>query len=340
MESTATDSGKVILVGPPLTTAQFEDYLSTSAWDCTRFDTPRGVLRQIRGDSTIDLVILIPDDVIDPYINLCRDIKFDRRTAFICVIFVMPAEYAEGYLDVYQAGVNECIRLPASREEILLRLLNALRAKRATDSLEDATAVITSLAAAIEGRDAYTHGHVERVAVYSVEIGKRMGVVAAELDTLKFGAIVHDLGKIAIPDSILNKPGKLDDLEMELIKRHPVIGYDILRPSRTFHEVLPIVRWHHERPNGTGYPDRLEGDDLPLHPRIVAVADVFDALATARPYRPALPPSKCEEILVQSGEKGELDARLVEVLLDTVRLSADIMADSPAAPLIGAPGLA
>ncbi|HEX2973920.1 MAG TPA: HD domain-containing phosphohydrolase, partial [Tepidisphaeraceae bacterium] len=126
--------------------------------------------------------------------------------------------------------------------------------------------------------------------------------------------VVHDIGKVGIPDHILNKPGKLTDEEFAIMQRHPAIGYDILKPMRTFHAVLPIVRWHHEKPNGKGYPDGLKGDELPLLARITAVADCFDALSTDRPYRPALPLAKCRAILQESGEKGDLDMELVRVL--------------------------
>lgn len=250
------------------------------------------------------------------------------------MIFMLPPEHAESRAEVYEARADDCIQLPASPKEILLRLSNTLRIKRATDSLEDSTAVITSLAAAIEGRDAYTHGHVERVSMYSVEIGKRVGVDADGLATLKIGGIVHDIGKVSVPDAILNKPGKLSEVEMELVKRHPVIGYHILQPLRTFRDALPIVRWHHERPNGKGYPDRLEGDQLPLPPRIVAVADCFDAISTARSYRPALSPSKCREILSTAAENEDLDPSLVAVLLDILGKSEPTLVGTPAGPTV------
>jgi len=132
---------------------------------------------------------------------------------------------------------------------------------------------------------------------------------------LKTGGVVHDIGKVMVPDQILNKPGKLSDEEMKIMQRHPVIGYEILQPLRSFREVLPIVRWHHERPNGTGYPDGLKGDDLPLLPRIAAVADVFDALSTDRPYRAAFSMEKCTAMLKEEARRENLDPALVEVML-------------------------
>lgn len=314
----APTSRCILLVGPAEAAPRLETILSSDSWQCMCSETPSGVLRRLRFEQGIDLVVLTPDGSFDSYTELCREIKFDARTAFVSVIFVLPSENAQRRAEVYGAGADDCIQLPASPEEMLLRLSNALRAKRATDSLEDSTAVITSLAAAIEGRDAYTHGHVERVSMYSVEIGKHIGVDNVGLAALKIGGIVHDIGKVSVPDSILNKPGKLSEVEMELVKRHPIIGYHILQPLRAFRDALSIVRWHHERPNGKGYPDGLEGDRLPLLPRIVAVADCLDALSTPRPYRPAVSPSECGEILSAAADKEDLDPSLLAALFDVL----------------------
>lgn len=311
-----TTSGRVLLVGSEVAASELEAVLRPDSWECTRARTPAGVLRRVRDPSATDLVVLTPDESLHSHTELCRDIKFDVRTALHSVVFMLPPEHADGRGEVYEAGADDCILLPASPREILLRFSNILRVKRATDMLEDSTAVITSLANAIEGRDAYTHGHVERVSMYAVEIGRRVNVDAGDLGALKIGGIVHDIGKVAVPDALLNKPGRLDEVDMELMKRHPVIGYDILRPLRAFRDVSPIVRWHHERPNGKGYPDGLAGKQLPLLPRIVSVADVFDALSTPRPYRPAFPPAKCREILSTAAEDEDLDSSLVAVLFD------------------------
>jgi putative two-component system response regulator len=289
-------SGRILLVGAGSGALTLESLLRDQSWEHVRIETPSGVLRQVRRDSGTDLVVLTSEESLRPYYELCREIKFDARTALVSVIFVLSPEQAENRTDVFEAGADDCIQLPASLREILLRLSNALRIKGMTDLLEDSTAVVTSLAAAIEGRDAYTHGHVERVSTYSVKIGGAVGVNANELDALRIGGIVHDIGKVAVPDQILNKPGKLDALEMELVKRHAMVGYDVLQPLRTFRDALPIVRWHHERPNGKGYPDGLAGEELPLLPR------------------PAMSPSKCREILSKAADDGDLDNALVAAL--------------------------
>lgn len=306
--------GRILLVGAAEALAPLAATIGSQTWSYTTVCSPREALRCVREDPSIDLLVLVPSDELSPHTELCRAVKFDSRSAFVSVIVLLPKHHADRSTDVFEAGADDCIPASASQRELLLRMLKAIRFKQATDSLEDSAAVITALANAVEGKDHYTCGHVERVGMYAVRIGREAGVDADGLTALKMGGVVHDIGKIGIPDQVLNKPGKLTDEEMAIMKRHPVIGYDILKPLRTFHDVLPIIRWHHEKPNGGGYPDGLAGDDVPLLPRITAVADVFDALATDRPYRKGFPIAKCREILLDMGAKGDLDTDLVNML--------------------------
>ncbi len=308
-------SGLMVVVGEGPDAERIAAIAERQQWPCA-LHSPRSVLRSLRTDPTIDLVILVPNGSIELTAELCRSIKFDQRSRFTWVVFFLPAAHTDGGEAAMEAGADECIRNVASDRELVLRLLKARQMKHATDSMEDAEAVITSLANAVEGKDHYTCGHIERVGASSSAIGLRMGLSEAEVMALRQGGIVHDIGKIGIPDQVLNKPGKLTDDEMYIIRRHPLIGYDILKPLRTFHMVLPIVRWHHERPNGKGYPDGIGGADLPLLPRIAAVADVLDALITDRPYRKAFSLEKCREIMTESGRTGDLDPELVQLLFE------------------------
>jgi putative two-component system response regulator len=329
MHSIETVAAKVLLAGPATTMTRASAILRNQSWQAAEVQTPNEALRYIRNDPAVDLVLVTPGEDLDPWLELCRNIKFDRRTSFVSVICLALPEHSEKVAEILQAGADDCVRSIASDSEISLRLLRAVRMKRATDTLEDAEAVIKALAGAVEGKDEYTCGHVERVSLYSVEIGKRAGVDAEGLAALQTGGVVHDIGKIGIPDHILNKPGKLTDEEMLIMQRHPLIGYGILEPLRTFRTVLPIVRWHHEKLNGSGYPDGLKGDEVPLLPRITAVADCFDALSTERPYRGALSMAECKGILEADGEKGNLDARLVKILFEI--LDARMIVATPAA---------
>ena len=317
--------GRVLIVGSEPALAEISGVVNDLPWTCILSHSVREALRLLREDAAVDMVVLVPGDAVDPYLELCRTIKFDKRTGFMSVIAILRPQYAHRGESAFDAGADDLACTSAPRRETVQRLLRALRVKRATDQLEDSAAVLTALANAIEGKDHCTCGHVERVGAYCVGIGRRLGVCDDELAALKTGGVVHDIGKIGIPDQILNKPGKLTDEEYAVIKRHPVIGYDILKSLRTFRLVLPIVRWHHERPNGTGYPDGLAGADLPLLPRITSVADVFDAISTDRPYRKALPLDQCRSILMGDAEKGWLDMDIVKVFCEILNAGGQNM---------------
>lgn len=317
MDLPVTFTGHLLLVSHDAPPDAVMNVITEQMWRYLIVNDPERAFYAVRTESPIDVVVLCPrGDDLEAHLLLCREIKLEPSTSFVSVVFVGESDNEIDRTRAFEAGADGFIRLPASDEELLARLRNAIRAKHATDSLEDANIVVTSLANAVEGRDKYTCGHIERVAMYAVEIGKRFGLSMEELSTLRIGAMVHDIGKVSVPDQILNKPGRLDDEEMRIIQRHPLVGYDILQPMRTFRAALPIVRWHHERPNGTGYPDGLAGDDLPIQPRIVAVADCFDAISTDRPYRTAMPMTKCKDLLRELADKDELDARVVTILLD------------------------
>jgi len=149
--------------------------------------------------------------------------------------------------------------------------------------------IIDSLVASLDARDEYTKGHSERVRLYSTEIARELGFGKNELSRLQLSAILHDIGKIGVPDSVLNKPGNLLPEEYEIIKRHPVIGYEILKYVEDFEDVREGVKYHHERFDGSGYPEGLKGNEIPTFARIIAVADTFDAMTSNRTYRKALP---------------------------------------------------
>lgn len=310
-------AGRVVVVGEGRDAIRIREIVESQQWPC-ECQSARDALRTIRTDPSVDLVVLVPGASMEVVTELCRSIKFDQRSRFTWVVLYLPPEHSARAELAMEAGADDCLRSIASDREIVLRLVKARHMKQATDCLENAETVIISLAGAVEGKDHYTCGHIERVGAYSVAIGRRLGLGEADVLALRKGGIVHDIGKIGIPDQVLNKPGKLTDEEMAIIRRHPLIGYDILKPLRTFNVVLPIVRWHHEKPNGKGYPDGIGGDDLPLLPRIAAVADVFDALITDRPYRKGFPLDKCRQIMTENGQNGDLDSGLVSLLFEIV----------------------
>jgi len=172
-------------------------------------------------------------------------------------------------------------------------------------------ATVRALSNAVEARDAYTGKHAERVAAYGIEISQAIGLQFAGGEALEFGFLLHDIGKVAIPDAILYKPDKLTDEERALMAQHPIIGSEIVRGIDFLGDAAKVVRSHHERWDGDGYPDGLAGEEIPLAARVFAVADVLDAMTTERPYRPASTLAVAREIIVQ-GAGSQFDPIVVE----------------------------
>ena len=213
-----------------------------------------------------------------------------------------------------EAGADDFLTKPVERVELVARVRSALKLKAVYDSLESAEQVIFALAIAVEAKDAYTEAHTERVAFAARALGARLNLPEPELEALYRGGIIHDIGKIGVPDSILLKPGPLDPDESLLMRQHPIIGERIVMPLRSATGLLPIVRNHHERYDGSGYPDRLAGEEIPVLARIVGVCDAFDALISDRPYRQGMSSQEAVEIL-KAGAGTQWDPSLVDLLV-------------------------
>lgn len=185
-------------------------------------------------------------------------------------------------------------------------------------AVENTENVVISLARTLEAKDRYTEGHSERVSQYAVMLGKKLGLANDLLEELRIGGLVHDIGKIGIDQQILNKPGRLDDEERKIIESHPVTGENICSPLKSFASVMPLIRNHHEKIDGSGYPDGLVENDLSLQIKIITVADIYDALTTDRPYRPAMNQEHAFNILKQEARDGKLDAKIVDALIEAI----------------------
>ena len=232
-----------------------------------------------------DLVLLdVQMPGIDGY-EVCRRIKANTATSLVPVVMITSLDETNDRVRALEAGADDYMTKPVDRVELVARVRSALRLKGVYDSLDSAEHVIFALAAAVEAKDPYTEAHTQRVADSARAIGSRMGLGASDLEALYRGGLIHDIGKIGIPDAILLKPGPLDPAELATMRMHPQIGENIVAPLRTGASLLPIIRHHHERFDGTGYPDRLSGAGIPRLARIVAVCDAFDALVNDRPYR-------------------------------------------------------
>ena len=262
----------------------------------------------------VDLIVLGDLAPEGSGLEFCRAVKAGHNTRFIPVILVSSIQGEESEIEGIASGADAFLLEPPPPALIRARVRAMLRHKQAIDSLDEADAVLVALAQAVEHRDSRTAGHCERLAIMSTSLGAALGLSRADLVTLYRGGYLRDIGKVAVPDAILFKPGPLTEDEWPLMKNHVLKGVEICRPARTLAPVLPIVRGHHERWDGSGYPDGLRGEDIPLLARILQVADVFDALISPRPYKPAMPVDAALRILDEEVQKGWRDPSLVGLL--------------------------
>ena len=256
---------------------------------------------------------------IDGY-EVCRTLKESEATRLIPIIVVTGLADLQHKLDALEAGADDFLTKPINHLEVAARVRSLVRMRRLTLALESAQNVVFALATAIEQKDNYTEGHGERVAIYARSLAEHLGLSAVEIEGVHTGGILHDVGKIGCPDAILNKPGPLTPDEFEIIKRHPMHGWEICRHLKSLGEcTLGCIRNHHERLDGSGYPDGLGAGGIPVTTRIMSIADVFDALATARAYKPAFPTHTCFKILREEAERGWWDRHLVEAFVDMMQ---------------------
>ena len=258
---------------------------------------------QALGSMPIDLVLL---DVMMPRLTgfeVCKKIKSNPETDLIPVVLITALSDKQDRLEGIQAGADDFLTRPVDSTELLARVRSLLKLKLRTDELERAESVLFSLARSIESKDPYTHGHCERLAEYSVALGQQAGLSEDQILALRRAGVVHDIGKVGVPDAILLKPGRLTEEEWAVIRQHPIIGERICAPLKSFRSVLPVIRHHHEKYDGSGYPDGLRGEEIPLAARVLQIVDVFDALTTERPYKKALPNS--EALLIMREEVGK-----------------------------------
>ena len=240
------------------------------------------------------------------------EIRASADLRLVPVVILSGEGNREDKLRALRAGATDFMSKPFDSEELMTRLQALLQLKSFTDTLEEAEKVIVALARTIDARDPYTAGHSERVSIYAAALGRQIGLPQAELDALRQGCLFHDLGKIAIRDEVLLKPGPLTPEEYEEMKQHTVLGRDLLQPMRTLARALPVVYHHHERCDGSGYPEGLGGDDIPLIARAAAVADVFDGMTSDRPYRDGLMGRDALDEIEREARAGLWDRTLVD----------------------------
>jgi putative two-component system response regulator len=246
--------------------------------------------------------------------SVCRAVKARPETCLVPVVLVTGLGSAEDRIQGIEAGADDFLNKPVKKEELLARVRSLVRLKRITDELENAETMLCSLARSIEAKDPYTEGHCDGLSRYTVSLGEKIGLSEEQRVAVRRGGIVHDIGKVAVPEYVLLKPGPLDAAERKIMEEHAIVGERICAPLKSFRNVLPIIRSHHEKQDGTGYPDHLKGEEIPFTARILQTVDIYDSLTTDRPYRKALTQEKALEIMWKETRQGWWDAELVDAL--------------------------
>jgi putative two-component system response regulator len=269
------------------------------------------------GQSALACCLLMQPDLVLLYdslpdissFDLCRQIKKDPLFQLTPVVLLKPSPGLSDVQRGQDAGAMNIWANPVSHWDALGRIETLLRLKRYMD--EQAKSAVLALARSIDSVQNMRNGHSERLVAYVEQLGVSFRLADGDLHELRLACWLHDVGKINMPESILLKPGPLDAEERRIMQEHPIMGEQICAPLKPLRKILPVIRHHHEKMDGSGYPDGLRGEAIPLKARILQVADIFDALTTNRPYRGALPPEEALQIIFSEAQKGWLDSSVV-----------------------------
>lgn len=283
-------------------------FLENQRYEVLTAETPESA-RQLCLQFQPDLVLLHDHLPEVRGLELCRRLKQDPINQLTPIVLISSAPTPMELEQSREAGAADFWGVPSSLGEGLDRIQTLLRLKNYID--EQAKCVVLSLAHSIEASHCLSDGHSDRLAEYALRLGESLGLGEEDLEELRHGCLLHDIGKVAVPESIILKPGRLNPQEIEIMRQHPITGEQICAPLKSLRPVLPIIRHHHERMDGTGYPDGLIGGEIPLKARILQVADVYDALINDRPYREAISSNEALEILSQEAMHGWIDPSLV-----------------------------
>ncbi|MCU0290705.1 MAG: response regulator [Thermoanaerobaculaceae bacterium] len=311
--------GRILLGDDLVSSREFlRGILSEEGHTVTCVDSAEAVLHAVETDKP-DLVMI---DLHTPGSNgfdLTRTIKSRPETEFLPVILAAAQRELSDHVDGPRVWADDFLILPINRLELVARVKSLLRIRHYFRDLEEHQSVILSLASALETKDAYTRGHSERVGVLAAQLGCALGLTEAECQQLRMAGQLHDIGKIGIPESVLNKEGRLDATELATVRQHPDLGELICRPLKTMRRLLELIRHHHERYDGTGYPDGLRGEEISTGARILGLADAYDALTSARSYRQSFTPPQALALLEEEAELGRWDPRVFAALTSMVR---------------------
>ncbi len=311
---------RILLVGDPEQIKNTKALLETS-------DPGFEIIKAYSGNEALFLVermgvdLVIVDAVmpkLDGY-EVCRRLKENEDTRIIPVIILTTSSDRKDKIRAIELGAGDCMVTPPDRMELMARIRSLLREGALNKKLTSIESVLISMANAVEAKDIYTQGHSVRVSDMAVNLGRKMNLSEDEIEALRLGGILHDIGKIGVPGEILNRPGKLTPDEFEIVKTHPEASCNICQPlQKTLGPALDVIRHHHERLDGSGYPDGLKEEDISVIARIAGIVDIFDALIANRPYRSAIPRKDAFEILNKEADEGKLDKVIVGHLIEMV----------------------
>jgi putative two-component system response regulator len=311
----------------PMNLELLEAILHTQKYEVLVADSGMAAL-EILARTDVDLILL---DVVMPEMDgfeTCRRIKSQAATRMVPVILLTGLNDQESRLKGIDAGADDFISKPPSVPELIARTKSLIRIRQLNRNLASIESVLFSLAKAVEAKDKYTQGHIERVSHLSTVIGRQMGLTAIELKAMDYGGILHDIGKIGIPNTILNKPGPLTPEERVIMETHSVLGYQIGLPLKeNLGLALQVIRYHHEKLDGSGYPDGLSATEIPMVARIVGVVDIYDALITDRPYRSGMSREKAFSILSAEAAAGKIDKDVVNKLISYCNYTSEVIED-------------
>lgn len=295
--------------------------LSVEGYEVLEADSgPAGLKRVIEGNP--DLILL---DVMMPGMDgfeVCRRLKEDEQTRLIPVVFITALNDRRSRIMGIEVGADDFISKPFDRLELSARVKSLVRQKRLNEDLDHAEQVLFSIARAVESRDPNTGDHCERLVAMGKAFGEYIQLSRLEIRNLMWGGYLHDIGKVGIPDAVLLKKGAFTDEEREIMNQHVMIGETICKPLRTMAGVIPIIRCHHERWDGTGYPDGLAGNAIPYLAQVFQMIDIYDALTSERPYKRAFTQAEALEIFAQETAKGWRNPKLVQQFTDFLQLQA------------------
>jgi len=291
-------------------------FLSREGYNVITAVNGRQALERVRQDPP-DLILL---DVTMPELDgfaVCQVLKEDQRTALIPITMLTGLDDREHRTRGIEAGADDFLTKPFEQSILRARIRSQLRLKRLTDQLEHTENVIFMLAQAVEAKDAYTEGHLRRLRAYGTQLAQACGLSPAEVSAVRYGGILHDIGKIGVDEAIIRKPGPLTAEEAAQMRRHPEIGAQIVSQMRFARDVAPIINGHHEYWDGSGYPQGLSGEAIPIGARIITIVDAYDAMMTDRPYRAALGEVEALRQLYD-GRGSQFDPDLLDLFVNLV----------------------